>query len=941
MKGLFYSIFLFSLFTSAVQARLANELLTKASFCKQLLEISNDQAKLDFINIHLSELINSPSALNKVDPLMKNFLMNTYQNDGLFKANLFNKLGDVQDSQQCRDILTNAFNSSNQLANMLEEFDKDLELTIADELKKYGKSNNQNKSEKKSCENETRCDAIPPIINSGSGLNQVIKAAATGFPLVLVGEYNETCACSKSKDVGGINNPKEKKLAQDFLVRELMRKKLYKLIDFNEKKLLADSLNNKSIQMSNLSCDKEGLEQSLNKECKGKKLNLKLLSESLAKIIQDNPKISLNENLKSLAQMESAFAASSIKIKSCEKMTYENYAFLAQKDTRMHLNKFLNLYKVLFQEIPEKIDDEDGHHPDLYVNAFLKTIKNPNKKAELLLLLDLDPNASEEDIKTKFEVVHEKYSSMLPFKTVLNSPELLRKQLLEDKIQDFSTFLKKGLDESLGPKNCQNIMQEIAAVACVDSDKIDFTKYHIDLDQLVSMYPEAMTPELLTGLCLLRRKSKDGNKVGVTYQSLPKESQPDIVKFIPDPSSTHTKIDPIMEIYGAKFCSYNSQLGQNVEQEHETIQDIVENPTYYSSFMSVDDFLPNNSSVSFFTEKSKSPQNDNSRDHFARTNRNSQTYQANVNFNSNQTKRLDFTDYSSSLNTRSIQGQTKSTISSITNPSDESTMNQVVNQYRELDDNDDDYFAKRKELLKQLYASSENTTTSSNLSSNDYLTKIKELEEKLQQNENLLKQAGGGASHKNNESINSNQQNLVTASSVSQLSGANESKVSTNVNEPSFTNTNSSKSSVISGGDVSVGENSSNAILASKNARSDGLYLSLSNSDFENVKFIKNVEGQIKELAQTNMDSLVQLLEKGQLVVEIDGKKINIKNDDLNKILDPITLNMIQMKLSEKKSSSLIKNKKQQVESEVKQIKSQLYNTLLQLSKRLKSEGKI
>ncbi len=161
------------------------------------------------------------------------------------------------------------------------------------------------------------------------------------------------------------------------------------------------------------------------------------------------------------------------------------------------------------------------------------------------------------------------------------------------------------------------------------------------------------------------------------------------------------------------------------------------------------------------------------------------------------------------------------------------------------------------------------------------------------------------------------------------------------MNEPSFTNTNSSKSSVISGGDVSVGENSSNAILASKNARSDGLYLSLSNSDFENVKFIKNVEGQIKELAQTNMDSLVQLLEKGQLVVEIDGKKINIKNDDLNKILDPITLNMIQMKLSEKKSSSLIKNKKQQVESEVKQIKSQLYNTLLQLSKRLKSEGKI
>jgi hypothetical protein len=176
-----------------------------------------------------------------------------------------------------------------------------------------------------------------------------------------------------------------------------------------------------------------------------------------------------------------------------------------------------------------------------------------------------------------------------------------------------------------------------------------------------------------------------------------------------------------MEIYGAKFCSYNSQLGQNVEQEHETIQDIVENPTYYSSFMSVDDFLPNNSSVSFFTEKSKSPQNDNSRDHFARTNRNSQTYQANVNFNSNQTKRLDFTDYSSSLNTRSIQGQTKSTISSISNPSDESTMNQVVNQYRELDDNDDDYFAKRKELLKQLYASSENTTTSSNLSSNDYI----------------------------------------------------------------------------------------------------------------------------------------------------------------------------------------------------------------------------
>jgi hypothetical protein len=945
MKFILNCIFILLCTISDVHARANSTALTWTAFCKNLATLTNSQEKDEFITKNFNELITSPTALNLV-PSSKNYLKELYQKDEILRANLYNKLLDVQEAQKCRDILANAFSVDRK--EMMQELDLTQQQIYDSIAKKHSQNDSSSsyvtKSQQSDCSTDTICSPVPPLLNPNSGFNQVIESAATAFPQVLIGMYNQSCDCSKSKDVGKRTNAKEKKLAREFIAKELMRKKLYKLIDFNEKKLFADSyLGEKNGDFGHLGCDKDSLEESLAKECNNKNINSKLLTDSLMQIIKDNPKIQEIEKINSFALMESSIAKAAKVIKSCNNMNYENYAHLVKNDMLLKTDSFFKLYKTIAPEIPEKSDGEGELGNDVYINSFLKTIENPQRRAYILNLLKLDPSTNEVDIVKQFKIMHETYSTNLALKTLLGNPSFLRNELLNDNNTESLKMIKHGLEKSLNKKNCQNIIKEIASVACVDIDEVDFTKYDIDLDHLVSLNPNAITPDLINGLCLIRRKiDKDVSFRGVSYQTLGLESQPDIIKFLQNSSEPGQTNGPVMEVYGKNFCSRNTQLEQNVEQEQQTLNDIRTNPSHYSHFISVDNFLSAKvSSVSFFTEKSKSPQNDNSRDHFARTNRNSQSYQSNVNFNSNQTKRLGFTDYSSSLNTRSIQGQTKSTISAISNPTDESTKNQVVDQYRELDENDDDYFAKRKELLKQLYASSENTTTSSNLSSNDYLTKIKELEEKLQQNENLLKQAGGEASDKNNESINNNQQNLVTSSSVSQLSGANQSKVNTNVNESSSTNTNSSKSSVITGGDVSVGENSSNAILASKNARSDGLYLSLSNSDFENVKFIKNVEGQIKELAQTNMDYLVQLLEKGQLVVEIDGKKINIKNDDLNKILDPITLNMIQMKLSEKKSSPLIKNKKQQVESEVKQIKSQMYNTLLQLSKRLKSEGKI
>jgi hypothetical protein len=962
---------LFILSLTAVTAH-AQESMSSADFCKQLNLHTSKENKQQFVEQNHQRVFQDYSdrfaaILGPVTNLASNqqitpqmlsrasyiSIQKYYSGNFGNKVALLESLVNAPDFATCLQIINKEMTETHKMLDDLNRNNTDIVQHTHARQELRAKRNSKQNPQNMSCNDaisKPQCNGGTQTFSPDEGFNNLIQQVA---PKAIEGGYNKFCDCSGSSQVGAADwrfkaNYDLKNNSKELIQKELFRKKFFEMIDQHEKKLFLSSRKSQSLP-AKLGCNNESLEDSLNRVCSGSgnKLNKKILSDVLLDFTTKSPRSQQVGN--TIAEMENQIAKTQLKSNACAGMQYDTYAHIVNKEMGTNSAKFHHVYSLLFEELNQiPVNKYDSQ---LYHSMVKTVLKSPEKLSRLRKGLELKNEASIEEIMVAFEKFHLETTNNLGFKAILSSAKEMQ-ELVKNKAPSFVRMLEHVSKPEVQAVQCENLLKEMTPYVCGDSSELDLNKYDINIDDMIDYYGYDLSVQEMQGLCLLRRENKNKqNLEKIFFTHLPLEHLPDVVSYYdPALASDERLKKSVMDIYAQNFCakSKDFQLDRNKDQEQ--LEKIQNNPTYYLGYSGISDYTPEMETLphSYLSTTPVDAGSDNGRERFVTASRGS--------IQSNQTtspvilntNKLEMKSYGSVGNVKTAVINRAPAAAIIKGENEEDKKQRIVDQYKDLDEDDADYFAKRKELLKQLYSSSE--VPSTNLNEQDYLAKIKALEDQLSQKENQLNSING-ITPKKSQKVDGSQSSAVGDNSSGFAVMNKQNEIVSNGNAEQ---SNSDRSVISSGGGKAsfTGEENHEASHAQGNlnrSRGEGLYLSVTPADFSNPEFIKSMETQIKSLVNSDLDKLVQQLENGPLLIDVNGKKVGVNVEDLKKILDVETLKKIESKLElAKKKKSITAPQKMQkivekakVENEIKEIKSEMYKTLLQLSSKLKSQGKI